>query len=326
MDSFRSLILLGCGNTKPAQSNSAFVYDFGVKYTRKEDVEHLLNILKLKYKMTCNWTGSSYCGLTLKWDFVNQHVDISMPAYIEQLLKRLAHPKPPRPVHAPHQWNKPVFGQHIQTGTDHDNSAKLPTTEIKVIQSIVGAVLYYTRAVDPTMYPALNEASLPQASPTQQTLKKCNQLLDYVSTHSNATIRYHASDKILHVDSDAACLVLPRVRSRFAGHFFLSDSPSLTRTVPLNGPILTECKTIRHVVSSAAEAETADLFHNAQQARPIRYILHQLGHPQPPTPIKTDNSTAKAFIHQTMRQYKSKSWDMRYEIPVVERKYCPIRI
>ena len=49
--------------------------------------------------MMCNWTGSSYCGLTLKWDFINKHVDISMPGYIDKLLKCLAHPKPPRPVH-----------------------------------------------------------------------------------------------------------------------------------------------------------------------------------------------------------------------------------
>ena len=263
------------------------VDDFGVKYTRQEDTEYLLNIFKLKCKMTCNWTGSSYCGLTLKWDFINKHVDISMPGYIEKLLKRLTHPKPLPPVHAPHQLNKPVFGWHIQTGTDDDTVPNLPTKEIKVIQSIIGALLYYTRAVDPSIYPALNEVSLLQASPTQQTLQKCTQLLDYVSTHPNATIRYHAIGMILHVDSDAAYLVLPRAHSRLAGHFFLSDSPSLTRTVPLNGTILKECKTIHHVVSSAAEAEITGLFHNAQQARSIRYILHQLGHPQTPSKLTT---------------------------------------
>ena len=41
-------------------------------------------------------------------------------------------------------------------------------------------------------------------------------------------------------------------------------------------------------------------------------MLKALGHPQPPTPIKTDNVTATAFIHQTMQHEKSKSWDMRY--------------
>ena len=288
------------------------VDDFGVKYTRKEDAEHLLTTLQKKYTMTCDWTGKSYCGLTLDWNYQQKYVDISMPGYIEKLLKKLKHPQPPRPVHAPHQWTKPVYGRHIQQCTADDTSPLLQPKEITLIQSIVGALLYYTRAVDPSMYPALNEVSLRQATPTKYTLQQCTQLLDYVATHPNATIRYHASDMILNVDSDAAYLVLPRARSRLAGHFFLSSAPSPARSVLPNGPILTECKTIRHVVSSAAEAETAGLFHNAQQARPIRYILTQLGHPQPPTPIKTDNATANAFIHQTMRHKKSKSWDMRY--------------
>jgi hypothetical protein len=70
--------------------------------------------------------------------------------------------------------------------------------------------------------------------------------------------------------------------------------------------------TLKHVVASAAEAETGGLFYNAQQAVIIRQILKALGHPQPPTPIKTDNSTAYNFVHSTMKQKRSKSWDMRY--------------
>jgi hypothetical protein len=49
---------------------------------------------------------------------------------------------------------------------------------------------------------------------------------------------------------------------------------------------------MREVVSSAAEAELAALFHNGKEACPIRISLEELGHPQPPTPIQTDNSTA----------------------------------
>jgi hypothetical protein len=41
-------------------------------------------------------------------------------------------------------------------------------------------------------------------------------------------------------------------------------------------------------------------------------MLIQLGHPQPPTPIKTDNSTANSFVHDNINLKKSKSWDMRY--------------
>ena len=132
-----------------------------------------------------------------------------MPRYIEKLLTRLNHPTPQRPVHAPHDWNSPIYGRHIQKGIDDDTSEYLPTTDISRTQSIVGALLYYTRAVDPTMHPGLNEVSITQAKPTQQTLKKCLRLLDYVATHPNATIRFYASEMILNVNLDAAYLVLP---------------------------------------------------------------------------------------------------------------------
>ena len=62
----------------------------------------------------------------------------------------------------------------------------------------------------------------------------------------------------------------------------------------------------------AAEAETAAIFHNAQQAVPIRIILQALDHQQPPTPVKTDNLTAQGFIQDNIHMKKSKSWDMRY--------------
>ena len=37
-----------------------------------------------------------------------------------------------------------------------------------------------------------------------------------------------------------------------------------------------------------------------------------MGHPQPATPAKTDNSTADSFVKGTLKQNRSKSWDMRY--------------
>ena len=57
------------------------------------------------------------------------------------------------------------------------------------------------------MLVALNELSAEQAVPTQNTLRKINQLLNYAATYSNAILHFHASDMILHTDSDAAYLV-----------------------------------------------------------------------------------------------------------------------
>ena len=106
-------------------------------------------------------------------------------------------------------------------------------------------------------------------------MKQCRTLLDYCATYPNVFLRYNASDMILNIDSDAAYLVAPKARSRIAGYFQLNSnfrSPPTT-----NGAILLECKTLRHVVASSAEAETAGLFHNAQVAIPIRYILTEMG-------------------------------------------------
>ena len=44
----------------------------------------------------------------------------------------------------------------------------------------------------------------------------------------------------------------------------------------------------------------------------MRQILDALGHPQPPTPIKTDNATANGFVQNNMHLRKSKTWDMMH--------------
>ena len=51
---------------------------------------------------------------------------------------------------------------------------------------------------------------------------------------------------------------------------------------------------------------------NAQEAIPIRQCLEDLGHPQGPTPINTDNATAHGIVNNTMKQKRSKAMDMRF--------------
>ena len=63
---------------------------------------------------------------------------------------------------------------------------------------------------------------------------------------------------------------------------------------------------------SAVEAEVASLFMNANKVIPIRHTLIKMGHPQPPTPLKTDNTTAQGILTKQFRQKRSKSIDMRF--------------
>ena len=108
--------------------------------------------------------------------------------------------------------------------------------------------------------------------------------MDYVHTYPKAYIRFYASDMILHVDSNTDYLVATKARSRIAGYFHLLDHPTITKQPKLNGAILVECKTLRHMVSSSAESEVAGIYHNSGIAIPIRQTLQALNHPQPPTP------------------------------------------
>ena len=68
---------------------------------------------------------------------------------------------------------------------------------------------------------------------------------------------------------------------------------------------------IKAVMLSAAEAELGALFLNTKEAVIIRQILTEMGHPQPRTPIQTDNTTAEAVVNNRMQPKRLKSMDMR---------------
>ena len=293
------------------------VDDFGIKYTTKDDANHLLNAIQSSYTISIDWEGKQYVGLSLNWNYDKRYVDLSMPGYIKKVLQRLLHPSPTRPQYSPHSCNRPAYGAKVQYVDHPPDSSFLDTKETLRVQTITGILLYYARAIDGTMLPALLDIAREQSKPTESTMTKCIRLLDYAATYPDATLRFHASDMILHTDTDAAYLVLPRARSRYAAYFYLSDKlrDYSTGNPKMNGAVLIECKGLKNVVSSTAEAETGGIFHTSQTAIPIARILtHVLKHPQPAdgTPIVTDNATSKGIITKLIKPRKSKTWDMRH--------------
>ena len=157
--------------------------------------------------LTIDWTGSSYLGFKIDWNYSAGHVDISMLEYVPKALLTLQHIMPStRPQHSPHCCTAPVYGQKIQLA-NHNISPLLDKLGIHRVQQITGLFLYYSRSCDPTIIVALNEISNNQASPTEHTQKEdCDMLLNYLATHPDATIRYHASDMILSICSYAVYL------------------------------------------------------------------------------------------------------------------------
>ncbi len=61
-------------------------------------------------------------------------------------------------------------------------------------------------ATFPAKLTALSAIAARQSNGTQAVVEACHQVLDYVATHPDASIHYHACDMILAVDTDASYL------------------------------------------------------------------------------------------------------------------------
>jgi hypothetical protein len=162
------------------------------------------------------------------------------------------------------------------------------------------------------MLMALLEIALQQAAPTENMMEHANQFLDYMWSHSDKVIQYRASDMILNVHSDVLYLSTPKARSCAGGYIFLGSIPHDGDPITLNGANHITCAILKLVAASAAEAELGALFLNAQEAKVLRLILAELGHPQPPTPIHINSTTTVGLVNNTIKQQRSRAMEMRY--------------
>jgi hypothetical protein len=261
------------------------------------------------FEITVDMEGSRFCGLFMDWDYEKREVHCSISGYVEAALKRFKHERPSKPQHQPYPHNPIQYGSKAQYAEPVDDSPKLNKEDKRFIQEVTGTFLFYARAVDPTMLVALGSLAVEQANPTENTMKKCKQFLDYAATQEDAVITYRTSDMVLAIHSDASYLSEPKARSQAGGHFFLSENDTDPRD---NGAVHTVAKIIKAVMSSAAESELGGLFINAKTAVPIRKTLEELGHKQPPTPIQTDNSTACGVVNNEIQPKATKAMDMRF--------------
>ena len=230
-----------------------------------------------------------------------------MPGYVEKLLLHFNHEWLKQKQHSPHLHVLPTYGAKAQYAEDPLPSPSLSKDNKKYVQAVTGTLLYYGRAVDPMVLTVLNAIAMQQASPTDAAMSKIKKLLHFVASQEEAV---RASDMVLAVHSDAGYLNESKARSWAGGHFFLTSDVAYP---PNNGAILDIAQIIDAVMSSAAKAELGALFINAWEAVHIRQILAETGHPQPKTPIQTDNSMAEGVINSKIQPKWTKSIDMRFE-------------
>jgi hypothetical protein len=275
------------------------VDDFGVKYQNKDDVQLLIDILNMKYKVKTDWSGSAYVGFKIDHDQMKGIVTLSMPKYIKEAVKRFN-------IDTSITINNPLTSQSESTRSDLASPAS--ASETKRIQEIIGVLLYYSRAIDSTVLTRISKLSSEQAHPTRGTLAATERVLQYVATQPEASITFHQSDMRLICYSDASYLGETEARSRCGGFFYLGGKDTET----LNGPIICRSSIIDVVTSSAAESEFAAAFMNAREAAYIRNILGAMGYQQEETPIITDNAFVFSVVNGTCKAKRSKSMDMRF--------------
>jgi hypothetical protein len=183
---------------------SLAVDNFGISYIGQEHANHLIHAIENDYEFTKDWSGTLYCGITIKWNYKARTAELSMPGYIPNALHKYQHPAPKRPQHSPHTWNQPQYGATQQLADPGDTTDPASDLQQKRIQKVTGTLLFYARAVDPTMLMTLSTIAAQQSKATLNTVKATNQLLDYCHTHPNATLKYRASNMILKIHSDAS--------------------------------------------------------------------------------------------------------------------------
>jgi hypothetical protein len=139
------------------------------------------------YELTTDWTATVYSGMTLKWDYKNRTCDISMTGYVSNVLSKFQHDAPKHPQNTPSRYVTPVYGAKTQYATK-DETPPLTAKQCLTIQKVTGSVLYYARAVDPTVLMPLNDIATEQ---TKATEKNASRHKSNVGLLSHSPGRHH---------------------------------------------------------------------------------------------------------------------------------------
>jgi hypothetical protein len=144
---------------------------------------------------------------------------------------------------------------------------KLDKKGIKRVQKIVGSILYYAQAVNMTVLMVLSTIAVNQTKATKRKMERCTQLLDYLAQNVDAKVRFHASDMILNIHSNAPYLSEAKARSRACGHFFMGWMPKNGEPIQLNWAFHISMTIKQFIVATAAEAELGALSSSLGKAK-----------------------------------------------------------
>ena len=110
------------------------------------------------------------CGLALDWKYHDGYVDLSIRDYVPKVLQNFQHQPPKSPQFSP--FSAALYVKYIKVKRQYaqkiNSSSFLPPEKITRVQQIIGSLIYYTRAIDNTLLPALNKISTKQDADTKK--------------------------------------------------------------------------------------------------------------------------------------------------------------
>ena len=246
--------------------------------------------------------------MTIDIDKVKDQVIISMPGYIDKVLKQFQ-TITRKQTASPMIYTPVNYGQKTQEVIDKDEK-KLDEEQKLYVQKVVGSLLYYARIIDHSMLTAVTAIGSEVANVTKSTIEKVEKLLNYAATYKDNKVIYNKSKMILRIQSDASYLSRSKSRSVVGGIAYLINNENNMHEI--NGAIQCLSNVIDVVVASAAEAEYAGVFNNARGGVWLRTVLEAMGFKQKTTTIICDNKCAVGLAQDTMKTRRSKSIDMRF--------------
>ena len=95
----------------------------------------MLSSLKSHYNIIVHWKGANYCGLKLYWNYQKQYVDISIPGYVDKMLRQFQHIKK-KEQHVSHEYAEPFYWKKIKHSSPPDKFQQLDSKGSKRVQSV----------------------------------------------------------------------------------------------------------------------------------------------------------------------------------------------
>jgi hypothetical protein len=178
--------------------------------------------------------------------------------------------------------------------TETDHSAPMTPLQKITLQQVIGTFLYYAQAVDSTMLHALNTLTAAQSDGTQKTTQAMVDLLNYCASNPDAMHRYHASDMVLYTHSNASYLAELKACSQAGGHHYLGNHPPAQTRYTMAQYLIFREYFERSWWHQPLRPKLAPCF-NGQEATVLELV-----HPQPPTPMRNDNTMAYGIINDTV--------------------------